>query len=195
VSSFVLASANEHKVQEMRSLMTELDIVLLPRPADVAEIDETEATLEGNALLKAHAICRATGIAAIADDTGLFVHALDGRPGVFSARFAGKNATSLENVSKLLYELQGISEPFRGAYFRTVIAVSFPSGASWSVEGVLEGAILRAPVGDGGFGYDPIFSPTGLSGRSLGELSSDEKNALSHRARALRAFAAALVTP
>ncbi|MHB2029595.1 MAG: RdgB/HAM1 family non-canonical purine NTP pyrophosphatase, partial [Acidimicrobiales bacterium] len=193
-NSFVLASANEHKVQEMRSLMTELDIVLLPRPADVAEIDETETTLEGNALLKAEAICRATGVAAIADDTGLFVHALEGRPGVFSARFAGKNATSHENVSKLLYELQGISEPFRGAYFRTVIAVSFPSGASWSVEGVLQGSILRAPVGDGGFGYDPIFAPTGLGGRSLGELSPDEKNALSHRARALRAFAATLVT-
>lgn len=191
MSSFVLATTNEHKVAEMRSVLAGYDVHLLPRPSGVPDVEETDDTLEGNALLKARALA-ATGHAAIADDTGLFIDALGGSPGVYSARYAGEDATFVENVEKVLRELGEVDDPHRGARFRTVLAVAYPNGDSWWVEGVLEGEILRARQGEGGFGYDPIFAPRGLGGRSLGELSAEEKNALSHRGNALRAFVAAL---
>lgn len=185
---FVLATANEHKAAEMRDVLGALGIELVARPAGVPEVDETEDTLEGNALLKARTIATATSTPAIADDTGLFVDALEGRPGVHSARYAGATATYADNVAKLLDELRHVKRRDRGAQFRTVIAVAYPDGASWWVEGVLDGAILDAPRGEGGFGYDPVFTPSELDGRTLAELSAAEKNAISHRARALRAF-------
>jgi XTP/dITP diphosphohydrolase len=194
MSVFVLATANEHKVIEMRAALANLDVELRPRPDDLAEIEETADTLEGNALLKARAVAAATGQAALADDTGLFVDALGGRPGVFSARYAGADATYADNVRRLLRELEGVEPARRRARFRTVVAVAYPSGESWWVEGVLEGEILTAPVGDGGFGYDPVFAPFGLDGRSLAQLTLEEKNALSHRGRALAAFAEVLRT-
>jgi XTP/dITP diphosphohydrolase len=192
VSAFVLATANRHKVDEMRAILAPYDVQLFPRPDEVADVDETEDTLEGNALLKARALSKATGEAAIADDTGLFIDALSGRPGVHSARFAGEGVNFSENVKKVLRELKGIDAADRRAHFRTVIAVAYPNGASWWVDGVLEGSILTGPKGEGGFGYDPIFAPVDEGGRSLAELTPAEKNARSHRGYALRALVAAL---
>ena len=192
MSTFVLATANPHKTEEIRRVLADFDLELLPRPSDVPDVDETDDTLQGNALLKAHALCDATGHPAVADDTGLFIDALDGRPGVHSARFAGRGASFEDNVKKVLLELGGVKEPDRTARFRTVIAAVYPDGESWWVEGVLEGTVLRECRGEHGFGYDPIFAPLGEGGRSLAELSSEEKNAISHRGNALRAFAAKL---
>ena len=192
MSTFVLATANPHKTEEIRRVLADFDLELLPRPSDVPEVDETEDTLQGNALIKARALCLAPGHPAVADDTGLFIDALDGRPGVYSARFAGEGATFEDNVNKVLTELGGVKEPDRTARFRTVIAAVYPDGESWWVEGVLEGTVLRERRGEHGFGYDPIFAPLGEGGRSLAELSPDEKNAISHRGNALRSFAAKL---
>jgi XTP/dITP diphosphohydrolase len=189
VTDFVLATANAHKAEEMRAVLEPLGIRLRARPDDVAEVDETETTLEGNALLKAYALVRATGFAAIADDTGLFVDALDGAPGVYSARYAGERASYDENVEKLLTELLGVATPARGARFRTVIAVAYPNGESFCVEGVLEGSIAEQRRGTGGFGYDPVFIPNEPPERTLAELSPAQKNDVSHRGRALRAVA------
>lgn len=189
MTDFVLATANAHKAEEMRAVLEPLGIRLRARPDDVAEVDETETTLEGNALLKAYALVRATGFAAIADDTGLFVDALDGAPGVYSARYAGERASYDENVEKLLTELLGVATPARGARFRTVIAVAYPNGESFCVEGVLEGSIAEQRRGTGGFGYDPVFIPNETPERTLAELSPAQKNDVSHRGRALRAVA------
>jgi XTP/dITP diphosphohydrolase len=193
VATFVLATANAHKAQEMRDILEPYGIELLPRPLEVPEVEESEETLEGNSLLKARALSDATGLAAIADDTGLFIDALDGRPGVYSARYAGEGATFADNVAKALGELEGVSDKRRSAHFRSVVAVAYPDGTSWWVEGRLEGAMLRAPVGEGGFGYDVIFSPTNFGGLSLAQLSSQEKNEISHRGHALRVAAEKLV--
>lgn len=195
MSVFVLATTNGHKIEEMRSVLSDYDVELLPRPDRLPDVDETEDTLEGNALLKARTLSKATGEAAIADDTGLFIDALSGRPGVHSARYAGEGVSFDENVKKVLYKLEGVDSVNRSAHFRTVIAVAFPNGESWWVEGVLEGTILDGPRGEGGFGYDPIFAPADEGGRSLAELTAEEKNARSHRGNALRAFVAALSNP
>ena len=189
MSAFVLATANPHKAKEIRGVLESLGIGTQPRPENVPDVDETESTLEGNALLKARAVTEATGEPAVADDTGLFIDALDGRPGVYSARYAGVGATDLDNVQKALRELDGVEAERRTARFRSVIAVTYPDGQSWWVEGVLEGSILTSPRGDGGFGYDCVFAPAILSGETLAELSLDEKSAVSHRGHALRAFA------
>jgi len=189
VSTFVLATANAHKAEEMRAVLGGLGIDLIERPADVADVDEDADTLEGNALLKARALVEATGLPAIADDTGLFVAALEGRPGVFSARYAGANATYAENVAKLLSELEGLSDAQRGARFRTVVVVAYPDREPLVVDGSLEGFISSERRGDQGFGYDPVFVPVGGDGRTLAELSPDEKNEISHRGRALRTLA------
>jgi XTP/dITP diphosphohydrolase len=193
MATFVLATANAHKAQEIRQVLTPYGIDLFDRPHDVPDVDETEETLEGNALLKARALTDATGLPAIADDTGLFIDALEGRPGVYSARYAGENATFADNVSKALTELDGVDDERRSARFRSVIAVTYPDGTSWWVDGVLDGMILHSPIGEEGFGYDVIFAPTNFGGTSLAQLSPDEKNAISHRGQALRAFAEKVV--
>jgi XTP/dITP diphosphohydrolase len=194
MATFVLATANAHKAEEIRRVVEPYGIELLPRPLDVADVDETEETLEGNALLKARALTDATGLAAIADDTGLFIDALAGRPGVYSARYAGENATFADNVSKALTELDGIDDARRSARFRSVIAVTYPDGTSWWVDGVLDGMILHSPIGENGFGYDVIFAPADFGGTSLAQLSPDEKSAISHRGQALRSFAEKVVS-
>ncbi|MBU6495965.1 MAG: RdgB/HAM1 family non-canonical purine NTP pyrophosphatase [Acidobacteria bacterium] len=181
----VLATANPHKAVELTAMLEAEGFEVLPRPDHVEEVEENADTLEGNALLKAHAIARAAGVAAIADDTGLFVDALDGRPGVHSARFAGPRASDQENNDLLLQELAGHGD--RRARFRTVIALVTPEGEETLAEGVFEGEILDAPTPGRAFGYDPLFRPLGES-RSLAEYSLEEKNEVSHRARALRAF-------
>ncbi len=189
--SFVLATANPHKTEEMAAVLKTLGIDVIARPAHVGEVDETEDTLEGNALLKARALAAATRRVAVADDTGLFVDALGGRPGVLSARYAGESATYAQNVDKLLVEMATHQD--RRAHFRTVIALVSPDGDELVVEGVLEGEITREPRGTNGFGYDPVFAPDDAPGRTLAELSASEKNDLSHRARALRTLAETLV--
>ncbi|HUY42927.1 MAG TPA: RdgB/HAM1 family non-canonical purine NTP pyrophosphatase [Acidimicrobiales bacterium] len=193
MTRFVLATANSHKASEIRAVLEPLGYTLLERPAHVGEVEETEATLEGNALLKARALVAATADPALADDTGLFVDYLQGRPGVHSARYAGEHATFADNVAKLLSELDAVPAALRGASFRTVIAVAYPDGSEFWVEGVLAGRIIESPRGAGGFGYDPVFVPDGADGRTLAELNGEDKNALSHRGLALRALAKGLV--
>lgn len=190
--TFVLATANAHKANEMRWVLAEVGIDVAARPANVPDVAETSDTLEGNALLKAHAICVAIGQPAIADDTGLFVDALGGAPGVHSARYAGPSAIDADNVRKLLSELSEVDRADRVARFRTVIAVAYPDGSALTVEGSLDGWIVEEPRGERGFGYDPVFASAALGGRTLAEVTADEKNAVSHRARALAALAARL---
>jgi len=187
VTAFVLATANPHKTGEMRAVLEPLGVELLERPLNIPDVEETGDTLEENALLKARALVGATGEAAIADDTGLFVDALHGRPGVRSARFAGETASYDDNVTKLLDELDAIPAP-RTARFVTVIAVAYPDGTTFCVEGELRGVITFARAGDQGFGYDPVFAPHEGEGRTLAQLTPREKNDLSHRGRALRAL-------
>ncbi len=191
MTTFVLATANPHKAVEMTAVLAELGIAVRERPAHAPDVEETADSLEGNALLKARALCELTGEPAVADDTGLFVDALEGRPGVFSARYAGENASYEDNVALLLSELAEVAPP-RGARFVTVIAVVYPDGREVTVEGILEGEIALAPRGSNGFGYDPVFEIGGEPRRTLAEVSDEEKNALSHRSRALRALAVAL---
>jgi XTP/dITP diphosphohydrolase len=191
--TFVLASANPDKAAEIAAILAAVPgLTLVPRPDDVPDVDETGVTLEDNARLKARALCEATGTAAVADDTGLEVDALDGAPGVFSARFAGEGATYADNVAKLLVELDrvGATAPAdRRARFRSVALVAFPDGSDVWVEGEVTGVITPEARGDAGFGYDPLFAPDGFDGRTFAQMTSDEKHAVSHRGRAFRALA------
>lgn len=184
----VVASANPHKIAEVERIWQEIGIGgEIVRGLSWEEVEETGETLEENALLKARAVVRATGIPALADDTGLEVAALGGAPGVRSARYAGENVTYRDNTDRLLREMDGQS--LRSARFRTVAALAWPSGRFLVAEGVLEGRITRAARGEGGFGYDPVFE---VGDRTLAEMTAAEKNRISHRSRALRALAALL---
>ena len=187
----VLATANPDKAREIEELLAGFEVV--PRPASLPDVDETGATLVENALLKAHAVCDATGEPAVADDTGLEVDALDGAPGVYAARFAGPTATYDENVAKLLAALDGVPPDARRARFRTVAAARFPDGREVVAEGAVEGTITDARRGSGGFGYDPVFVPDDGDGRTFAEMTLAEKQAVSHRARAFSALATALL--
>lgn len=189
MTRLVLATANPDKAREIAALLEGFAVV--PRPADVPDVDETGETLEENAHLKAVALVEATGCAAVADDTGLEVLALGGAPGVYSARFAGEHASYADNVAKLLSAMEGVGD--RRARFRTVALARFPDGREVIAEGVVDGVITPAARGDGGFGYDPVFQPDEGDGRTYAELTLEEKNALSHRGRAFRALAAQLV--
>ena len=184
----VLASANPDKVREIAAILEGFD--LLPRPSDVPDVVEDGDTLEDNARLKAVALVEATGEAAVADDTGLEVDALDGAPGVYSARYAGEGATYDDNVAKLIGALDGKDN--RGARFRTVALARFPDGREIVATGDVTGTIATEPRGDQGFGYDPLFVPDEGDGRTFAEMTPTEKHALSHRGRAFRALAAAL---
>ena len=184
----VLATANPDKAREIADALAGFDLV--PRPDDVPEVDETADTLEGNARLKALALCAATGEAAVADDTGLEVAALDGRPGVFSSRFAGPNASYADNVAKLLRELDGVEN--RRARFRTVALARFPDGSEVVADGTVDGHISVVARGVEGFGYDPVFVPDDGDGRTFAEMTLAEKQRISHRGRAFRALADAL---
>jgi XTP/dITP diphosphohydrolase len=191
--SVVLATTNEGKLLELKSLFGDLPVELLRLNAVVGEqaaVTEYGATLEENAIIKARAACAATGLYAIADDSGLEVEALGGRPGVRSARFAHERATDAENNAALLRELEEVADDGRQARFRCVLALASP----WDpekvelAEGSCEGLIARAPRGSGGFGYDPLFIVPELGGRAMAEMSDDEKNEVSHRARAARSM-------
>lgn len=178
----VCATANPHKVAEIAAIIDGL-VELLPRPDSVGDVVEDAGTLEGNARLKATAVARATGMPALADDTGLFVTALDGAPGVETAYFAGPTATDAENRAKLLAGLDGIED--RSAEFVTVAMIVWPDGGEISARGVCPGRIAEAEIGVGGFGYDPVFIPDGGGGATYAELGVQIKNTLSHRSRAL----------
>ena len=181
----VLATANPDKAREIADALSGFDLV--PRPDDVPDVDETADTLEGNARLKAETLCAATGEAAVADDTGLEVDALGGRPGVYSSRFAGPHATYADNVAKLLAELDGVDN--RRARFRTVALVRFPDGSEIVADGTVAGHIATSARGDEGFGYDPVFVPDDGDGRTFAEMTLAEKQTVSHRGRAFRALA------
>lgn len=186
----VVATANPDKAREIVAVLLEsgLEVELVERPVDVPEVKEDGETLIDNARLKARALCCATGIASIADDTGLEVDALGGAPGVFSARYAGEHATYEDNCNHLLAELVAQNDPSRDARFVTAVVVAFPDGSEIVGRGEVAGRITASSRGDGGFGYDSIFEPEGDS-RTFAEMSPDEKHAISHRGKALRCVA------
>jgi XTP/dITP diphosphohydrolase len=188
----VLASANPDKVAEIIEIVGPLGWEVAPRPRGLADVDETADTLEGNARLKALAVAVASSGPALADDTGLEVDALDGAPGVRTARYAGEHARYQDNVEKLLAALRDVPPTRRTARFRTVAMVCWPDGREVLAEGVVAGRIAHAARGDRGFGYDPVFIPDEGDGRTFAEMSDAEKHALSHRGRALRALAGKL---
>jgi XTP/dITP diphosphohydrolase len=187
----VVATANPDKAREIRAVLEAegLAIELVPRPGDVADVDETGETLLDNARLKARALSRATGLLAVADDTGLEVDSLGGAPGVFSARYAGDSATYADNVAKLLREMTSVRRAARTARFRTAVVLASPDDVELTADGVVEGVIADEPAGEGGFGYDPVFRPAGGGGRTFAEMTAAEKDAISHRGRALRSLA------
>ncbi len=186
-----LATANPDKLRELAALL-EGDFDVQPRPEGLAEVEETADSLEGNARLKAQAVVAATGGAAVADDTGLEVEALGGRPGIHAARYAGPGATYADNVAKLLDELDGVPPVGRTARFRTVLVALFPHGGEIVAEGWVDGQIAEAARGTNGFGYDPVFVPDDGDGRTFAEMAAAEKAAVSHRGRALRVLKAQL---
>jgi XTP/dITP diphosphohydrolase len=188
----VLSTANADKAIEIEAIFAERgDVELLPRPVEVGEVEETGSTLLDNARLKAIALTEATGEIAIADDTGLEVETLDGAPGVYSARYAGENATYQDNCTKLLADLGDTAD--RRASFTTVAYTTFPDGTEVFAEGEVTGTITTEARGEGGFGYDPLFVPDEGDGRTFAEMSLAEKHAVSHRGRAFRALADRLV--
>jgi XTP/dITP diphosphohydrolase len=188
LSRLVIGSQNPDKVAEVEAVLAHVGLgIEIVRGLSWPEVEETEDTLEGNAMLKARAVRDATGIAAVADDTGLEIAALGGAPGVHTARYAGPEARYGDNVAKLLATLRGVTD--RNARFRTVIALAGDDGSELVVEGHLDGRITTQPRGTEGFGYDPVFE---VGGRTLAEMDIAEKNLISHRARAIRSLAEAL---
>lgn len=184
----VLASANAGKLRELAALAAPLGWELVPQQAlGIASATETGATFIDNALIKARHAASCSGSAALADDSGIEVDALGGRPGVHSARYAGDHATDRQNLEKLLIELRDVPPERRGARYRCVIAYvrAADDPAPILAQGSWEGRIAAAPRGSGGFGYDPIFLPREARGRTAAELSREEKDAVSHRGRAL----------
>lgn len=180
--TLVFASSNKGKIAELQALLG--DAWVVKSAADfpqIPEVEEDRDTFEGNAAKKAHTFARATGVWALADDSGLEVDALQGRPGVYSARYAPTEALRIE---KLLAELQGVPDERRTARFRCALCLAFPDGAEHFTRGTCEGVIGHAPRGQNGFGYDPIFELPG--GKTMSELTRDEKAALSHRGHAFR---------
>jgi XTP/dITP diphosphohydrolase len=190
----VLATANADKAREISDVLREagLAVELLRRPPDFPEVEETGGTLEDNARIKAVALCAATGLPALADDTGLEVDALGGAPGVRSARFAGEHASYADNVAKLLDLLRDVPTGRRAARFATVALARFPDGREVAALGTVDGTISREARGAEGFGYDPVFVPDEGDGRTFAEMTLAEKNDLSHRGRAFRTLAEGL---
>lgn len=186
IDALVLATANPHKIEEMQAILDEVGIPILTLNAfpDFPGVEEDGATCQENAIKKAKATAAYTGHWALADDTGLEVDALQGRPGVYAARYAGVHATYADNCKKLLQELRGVPMDQRTARFVTVVAVSNPEGHTEIVEGILEGTITQEFQGTGGFGYDPVFYVS-QAGKTLAEMTFAQKNRVSHRAQAL----------
>jgi len=185
IRELVLATRNRHKGEELAALLGDLGITIrtLDEFPDAPDVVEDGDTCEANAVKKARAIAGFTGLPAVADDTGLEVDALGGRPGVYAARYAGDGATYEDNCQKLLCELMGVPRERRTARFLTVAAIALPSGGIRVVQGTLNGMITEEPSGTLGFGYDPVFFIPEL-GKTLAQLSADQKNTISHRAKA-----------
>lgn len=188
----VLATRNAGKITELREILADAaitaEIVGLEEFPEIGDVAETGLTFAENALLKAVAVAKQSGLPAIADDSGLCVDALNGMPGIFSARWAGRHGDDQANLDLLLAQVSDVPEEHRGAHFTCAAALALPSGEERITEGVLNGVIINAPRGANGFGYDPIFVPEGEE-RTTAELSAREKNAISHRGRAFRALA------
>jgi XTP/dITP diphosphohydrolase len=189
----VLATRNQGKITEFRRILDELapgqiDLIGVDQFPDLVDVDETGATFEENSLLKSRYTCLATGLPAIADDSGLCVDFLNGDPGIFSARWAGNHGDDQANLEKVLAQLKDVPDKDRTAHFKCVASLVMPDGREQVAEGRLEGHILHAPVGDNGFGYDPIFQPLGLS-ISSAQMSAQEKDLVSHRGKSLRSIA------
>ena len=189
----VLATRNQGKITEFRRILDALapgaiELIGVDQFPDLIDVEETGATFEENSLLKARYTSQATGLPAIADDSGLCVDALGGDPGIFSARWAGDHGNDRANLEKVLDQLKDVPDGKRGAHFMCVASLVLPDGRQQVAEGRFEGHILRAPVGENGFGYDPIFQPVGLS-ISSAQMSAEEKDLMSHRGKSLRALA------
>lgn len=190
---FVLATHNPGKIREMSAILGELGVEVVS-PADVditVDVEETGTTFAENAMLKAKAICAASGLPAIADDSGLCVDALNGGPGVYSARYGGEGLDDKGRYTLLLNSMRG--QTTRKAHFTCAIACAFPNGDELTAEGQCDGAIAFAPMGEGGFGYDPVFLVP-EKGKTFGQLTAEEKSAISHRGKALRDFSEKLAT-
>ncbi|MFI9238294.1 RdgB/HAM1 family non-canonical purine NTP pyrophosphatase [Streptomyces sp. NPDC053079] len=185
----ILATRNYNKVTELHAILAAagLDVELVGADAypEIPDVKETGVTFAENALLKAHALARATGHPAVADDSGLCVDVLNGAPGIFSARWAGRHGDDKANLDLLLAQLSDIADEHRAAHFACAAALALPDGTERVVEGRLEGTLRHAPSGTGGFGYDPILQPLGEV-RTCAEMTPEEKNAISHRGKAFR---------
>ena len=190
---FVLATHNPGKLREMGEILRDLGVeVVSPSALGIpVDVEETGTTFLENALLKAKAICRAANLPAIADDSGLCVDALNGAPGVYSARYGGEGLDDRGRCMLLLNSMRGATT--RAAHFSCAVACVFPNGDTLTAEGRCDGSIAYAPLGDGGFGYDPVFLLPG-TGKTFGQLSQEEKSAVSHRGKALKEFAGKLET-
>ena len=188
----VLATRNAHKVAELSRILAAAGVgdglVGLDAFPGAPEVPETGLTFADNALLKARAVAAFTGLPAVADDSGLCVDVLNGMPGVFSARWAGGHGDDRANLELVLGQVSDIDDAHRGAQFVCVAALVLPGTREWTVTGVLDGSLARAPRGSGGFGYDPVFVPAG-SGLTTAQLAPEDKDAISHRGRAFRALA------
>ena len=195
MKTVIIATKNQGKAKEFESLFAAkgYEVKTLLDVPDSPDIEETGTTFEENAILKAEAISKEYNQVVIADDSGLIVDALDGRPGVYSARYAGEDKSDEANTNKVLSELKGVPEKERTARFYCALAVASPNQKTITVSGTIEGFITEQPVGKNGFGYDPIFFVKEL-GKTTAELSKDEKNKISHRANALKALEGKLDT-
>ncbi|MBK3578208.1 RdgB/HAM1 family non-canonical purine NTP pyrophosphatase [Streptomyces sp. MBT65] len=189
MTRLILATRNAGKITELRSILAAAglphDLIGAESYPEIPDVKETGITFAENALLKAHALAQATGLPAVADDSGLCVDVLNGAPGIFSARWAGRHGDDQANLALLLAQLSDIAEEHRGAHFACAAALALPDGTERVVEGQLRGVLRFAPTGTNGFGYDPILQPGGNT-RTCAELTPDEKNAISHRGKAFR---------
>ncbi|WP_405672432.1 RdgB/HAM1 family non-canonical purine NTP pyrophosphatase [Streptomyces canus] len=191
MTRLILATRNAGKITELHAILADaglpFDLVGADAYPEIPDVRETGITFAENALLKAHALARATGLPAIADDSGLCVDVLNGAPGIFSARWSGTHGDDGANLKLLLSQLSDIADEHRGAHFACAAALALPDGTERVVEGQLRGVLRHTPVGTNGFGYDPILQPDGET-RTCAELSAEEKNAISHRGKAFRAL-------
>lgn len=189
----VLATRNQGKITEFRRILDDLapgqiELIGVDQFPDLVDVDETGSSFEENSLLKARYTSQATGLPAIADDSGLCVDALNGDPGIFSARWAGVHGDDQANLEKVLDQLKDVPDNLRSAHFMCVASLVLPDGRQQTAQGRFEGQILRAPIGANGFGYDPIFQPQGLN-ISSAQMSAEEKDLMSHRGKSLRSIA------
>ncbi|MBM7169080.1 RdgB/HAM1 family non-canonical purine NTP pyrophosphatase [Streptomyces sp. G44] len=189
MTRLILATRNNGKITELRAILADAglthELVGADAYPEIPDVKETGVTFAENALLKAHALAQATGLPAVADDSGLCVDVLGGAPGIFSARWAGRHGDDTANLELLLAQLSDISAEHRAAHFACAAALALPDGTERVVEGRLRGVLRTAPAGSGGFGYDPILQPEGET-RTCAELTAEEKNAISHRGEAFR---------